>query len=75
MARIATLWTASVEVECPNCHAHQPNPDSGSFLWTVDQVAENSGDWTCVECEQSIRIEVARPYIVAPANVPPPAGQ
>lgn len=73
--RIATLWTASVEVECPHCFGHQPNPDDGSFLWSVDQVAAHAGDRTCVECDEPIRVSVERPHITPTKNVPPPGGQ
>lgn len=63
--RSANLYAASVEIECPHCCACQPNPDNGSFLWSVDQVKTHAGSRACPECAVTFGIEVTRPFIDA----------
>lgn len=36
----AVLYTASVYVDCPKCNESLPSPETGSFLWTLQEVAD-----------------------------------
>lgn len=56
MPRPAQIHAASLEVVCPYCGEPQPSPETGSHIWTVDEVRSKTGPHTCVSCDRQMTI-------------------
>lgn len=56
--RRAVLICSTLAVLCPHCSAEQPDPETGSDLWTPEQVAKNQGIRSCVSCDEEFDIAI-----------------
>lgn len=48
--RLAVVEAATVQIACPHCGAYQDGP-SGSQLWTLEELREQTGHNTPVGCQ------------------------
>lgn len=57
-----TVTTApSLEVGCPYCGEPQPSPESGSHIWTPDELKQKAGERReCVSCDKEIIINAPK---------------
>lgn len=70
---VATIHAAALEVCCPHdgCGATQPSPDTGSEMWTADEVFQEAARHIlekvkpkCVACDQPYRLVPQQKAIV-----------
>lgn len=63
-AKTATLYADAVSVMCPGCQTAIPEPDTGSEMWTAEDLERRYGKVLVCDCGTRTKLPAVKPKTV-----------